>query len=269
MTTDPTTYGNEDLDVAVSDDDLVVRARIDRPDKHNALNDAVLDGLIELMEGVGDTPTRVLVIRGAGGTFCSGGDLEGMDETEDPPMQARRESSSKLSVLFDRMVNAPALTVAAVEGYCLAGGCGLAAACEFIIAAEDAEFGTPEVNVGMFPMQAMASIMPAVMEKKGLKLLFTGEHLTAPDAEDIGLVTDVIPADAFDSELDAFVTTLATNSPVMISMGKEAYYTQRGMTFEQAYRYLREMLVLLMESEDHEEGVRAFVEDRDPGWKVR
>lgn len=267
MTLDTTALSNDDLTVTRSDDAVVVRATIDRPDKHNALNDQVLDGLMDVMDAADENPARVVVIRGAGGTFCSGGDLEGMDETEDPPMQERRRSSSKLSDLFEHMVETSALTVAAVEGYCLAGGCGLAAACEFVIAADDAEFGTPEVNVGMFPMQAMASIMPAVLEKQGLKMLFMGDHISAKEGREIGLVTDVIDADEFDSGLNSYVDKLATNSPVMISMGKEAYHTQRDLPFDRSHNYLKEMLTLLMESEDHEEGVAAFVEDRDPDWK--
>lgn len=269
MTIDTTQLSNEDLSVTVSDDDVVVRATIDRPEKHNALNDRVLDGLVGLMDAVDESPVRVVVVRGAEGTFCSGGDLEGMDEDADPPMQERRRGSSKLSELFDHMVETSALTVAAVEGYCLAGGCGLAAGCEFVVAASDAEFGTPEVDVGMFPMQAMAAIMPAVLEKKGLKMLFTGERLAADEAEAIGLVTDVYEPDAFEDRLEEFVDALAANSPVMISMGKEAYYNQRDMAFQPAHRYLKEMLALLMESEDHEEGIRAFLEDREPEWKAR
>lgn len=260
---------NDDLDVTISEDELVARATIDRPDTHNALNDAVLDGLMDTMDATQESDLRVVVIRGAEGTFCSGGDLQGMDEAEERTMTERRADSSGLADLFEHMVAADALTVAAVEGYCLAGGCGLAAGCDFVLAADDAEFGTPEVNVGMFPMQAMAAIMPAVKEKKGLKLMFTGEHISAEEAEDIGLVTDVLDSENYDVELDDYVDQLAGNSPVMISMGKEAYYTQRDMTFDQAYTYLKEMLVLLMESEDHEEGVRAFVEDREPEWKAR
>lgn len=261
--------GTESLEVHVSEDGLVARATIDRPDVHNALDENVLDGLSDVLAATEESDLRVVVIRGAGGTFCSGGDLQGMDDAEERTVTQRRRNVSGLSDLFDRMVAADALTVAAVEGYCLAGGCGLAAACDVVLAADDAEFGTPEVNVGLFPMQAMAAIMPAVSEKKGLKLLFTGEHVDATTAEDIGLVTDVLSSDEFDAELDDYVDTLAGNSPVMISMGKEAYYTQRDMSFAESHRYAKEMLALLMESDDHTEGVRAFLEERDPEWKRR
>lgn len=263
------TLSNEDLAVTISDDGLVARATIDRPDVHNALNGTVIDGLVDVLDATERSDIRVVVVRGSAGTFCSGGDLEGMDEAEERSMMTRRADSDGLARLFEHMIDADALTVAAVEGYCLAGGCGLAAGCDFVLAAADAEFGTPEVNVGMFPMQAMAAIMPAVKEKKGLKLMFTGERIDANVAEDIGLVTDVLEADAFETELDAYVDQLVNNSPVMISMGKEAYYTQRDMTFEQSYEYLKEMLVLLMESDDHAEGVSAFVENRKPGWRAR
>lgn len=269
MTVNDTALSSEELDVTISDDNLVIRATIDRPERHNALNDEVLDGLIAVMDAADSSSARAVVIRGSEGTFCSGGDLQGMDETDEPPMQERRAGASKLACLFERMVSASALTIAAVEGYCLAGGCGIAAACEFIIAADDSEFGTPEVNVGMFPMQAMAPIMRAVTEKRGLDMLFTGRRVSAPEAERIGLVTRVVDGDSFDAELDAFVDEIVSTSPVMITMGKQAYYNQREMPFQQAYNYLKEMLVLLMESEAHREGIEAFVEDRDPDWKAR
>ena len=102
-----------------------------------------------------------------------------------------------------------------------------------------------------------------------MKLLFTGEYVDAAEAEDIGLVTDALDAETFDAELDEYVDRLAGSSPTMIAMGKEAYYTQRDMGVEHSSAYLTEMFTLLMESEDHAEGVRSFVEDRDPEWRAR
>lgn len=273
MTPNPTELSNEDLQVSASDDDHVLYATIDRPEARNATNERVNRGLLDVLDAADRGPTRVVVIRGAEGTFCSGGDLGGMDDEEDedgelPPL-TKRDHARQLSALLDALVSTSALTVAAVEGYCLAGGCGLAAACEFIVAEEGATFGTPEVNVGLFPMQASAPIMRAVQQKKGLEMLFTGEFLSAREAEDIGLVTRVHPEDEFEDRLADFISTLASNSPVMIELGKEAYYRQRNMAYDDAHAYLKEMLTLLMTSEDHKEGIAAFQEDREPEWVGR
>lgn len=255
------------LDVTVSADDLVLRATIDRPDQRNAINAAVLTSLRAVLEAADAGPVRVVVLRGAEGTFCSGGDMSEMPIGES--VQSVRAGFSGLADLIDVMHGTDALTVAAVEGYCLAGGLGLAAACEFVVAAEDATFGTPEVTVGLFPVQAMAPIMRTVHEKRGLKLLFTGEHIDAAEAFDMGLVTELAPPDRFDEVLESFVATLASNSPVMIGMGKEAYYQHREMPFGEALSYLREMIALLAMSDDTAEGIDAFLSDREPEWRGR
>lgn len=265
---DPAAYANDDLQVTVGEDGLVVTATIDRPEKRNALNEAVMHGLGDLAGAVDDSSVRVLVIRAAGGAvFSAGGDFTEM------PMggtaQAFRESFSGLAQVMTALRDADALTVAAVEGDCLAGGLGLAAACEFIVAAESATFATPEVRVGLFPVQAMVSIMRTVPEKRGLKLLFTGEAVDAREAHEMGLVTDVHADDAFEEELSAFVDTLAANSPVMIAMGKESYYEQADRDFESALRYAKEVISLLAMSEDTEEGIEAQMTDREPEWSGR
>mgnify|MGYP006282270763 CR=1 FL=1 len=266
MSLDADALSNEDLDVSVSDDELVIRAVIDRADQRNALNRPVIEGLIDVLDAADAGSTRVVVIRGAGGTFSSGGDMAEMPIGGSA--QDYREGFSGLTALIRRLQATSALTVAAVEGYCLAGGLGLAAACEFVVADADAEFGTPEVTVGLFPAQAMAPIMRTVHEKRGLKLLFTGDRVDAVEAHEMGLVTELVE-DGFEAALDDFVETLAANSPVMIEMGKEAYYAQRDMSFERALSYLKEVIALLAMSEDTEEGIEAFLMDRDPEWRGR
>ena len=265
---DPTEAATDDLAVRVRDDDLVVRATIDRPEKRNALNESVMRGLLDVAEAVDEGPARVLVIEAAGGeVFSAGGDF-----TEMPiggSAQQFRETFSGLAIVMSALRETDALTVAAVEGDCLAGGLGLAAACEFIVAAESAEFATPEVGVGLFPVQAMVPIMRTVPEKRGLKLLFTGEHIDAVEAYDMGLATEVHPDDEFDAELDAFLDDLAASSPVMIGMGKEAYYQQAGLSFDEALGYAKEVIALMAMSEDTEEGIEAQLMDRKPEWAGR
>jgi enoyl-CoA hydratase/carnithine racemase len=261
--------GNADLDVSVSDDELVIRATIDRPDERNAMNENVIQGLSAVFDAADDGPARVVVIRGAGGTFCSGGDLKSMASSIGQDSQAYREGFAGLSNLMEQMVETGALIVAAVEGYCLAGGMGLAGACDMILVTEEATFGTPEVGIGFFPAQALVPIMRTVTEKQGLKLLFTGEHIDAEKAHDIGFTTDVVPAEDFETELDSLVDDLASSSPVMIEMGKEAYYTQRDMDFGEALSYMREIIALIAMSEDTEEGINAFLMDEEPEWSGR
>ena len=265
--TDAATLSNDDLAVTVSDDELVVRATIDRPDQRNALGEDVMLGLHDVLEAADEGPQRVVVIRGAEGTFCSGGDM-----TEFPigqGTQAYRENFGALAALVEKMQGTDALTVAAVEGYCLAGGLGLASACEFVLAGADAEFGTPEVEVGLFPAQAMAPIARAGQEKAVLDLLFTGKRIGAERAHEMGLVTRVADEGDFDEALDALVDTLAANSPVLISMGKEAYYEHREMGFGEALSYLKEIITLVAMSEETEEGINAFLMDETPDWRGR
>ena len=260
---------NEDLDVDVADDGLVIRATIDRPDQRNALNDDVLGGLGDVLAAADEGDARVVVVRGAGGNFCAGGDLKSMAASMGQGSQAYREGFSGLADLMDQLVNTSALTVAAVEGYCLAGGMGLAASCDLIVASEASTFGTPEVDIGLFPAQALVPIMRTVNEKQGLKLLFTGEHIDAAKAYEIGFTTETYGEASFDDDLDALVDDLASSSPVMIEMGKEAFYNQRDMGFDEALSYMKEVIALIAMSEDTEEGINAFLMDEEPEWKGR
>lgn len=260
---------NEDLAVEVSEDELVVRATIDRADQRNALNENVIGGLEDVLAAADEGAQRVVVVRGAGETFCAGGDIKGMASNFGTGPMAYREGFSGMATLVEAIVDTNALVVAAVEGYCLAGGMGLAAACDVILATEEATFGTPEVDIGLFPAQALVPIMRTVNEKQALHLLFTGEHIDAETAYDIGFATDVVPTESFDDELDDLVDSLANSSPVMIEVGKQAYYNQREMPFDEALSYMREIISLIAMSEDTEEGINAFLMDEEPDWKGR
>jgi enoyl-CoA hydratase/carnithine racemase len=272
MSPDAQEVSNEDFAVSVSDDGAVVRATIDRPDKGNSMNENVIVGLNDALDAAdADEGVRVVVLRGADGKFCSGGDLSEMSQLVNASAQEYREHMSSISEVMSKMRNTDALVVVAVEGYCLAGGMGLATSADLVVAADDATFGTPEMESGLFPMQVMAPIMRTVHEKKGLWMLFTGEKIGAQEAERIGLLTRTYDADSFDDELDELVDTLVNSSPTAISMGKEAYYSHLDKDFEDQLAYLKEMFALLTMSDDTLEGMEARMPgvDKEPDWKLR
>ena len=261
--------GNDDLAVTVADDGLAVRAVIDREEDRNALNGAVIEGLLDVLAYADEGETRVVVIRGAGGTFCAGGDIKSMAGAIGQGSAAYREGFAGMKRLVEAAVDTAALTVAAVEGYCLAGGMGLAGACDVILASDEATFGTPEVELGIFPAQALVPVMRTVNEKQAFRYLFTGEQFDAETAHDIGFTTEVVSADSFEAELDDLVDGLVTPSAFTIEMGKEAFYNQREMGFEEALDYMREMVTLLAMSDDAEAGFNAFLTDSTADWKGR
>lgn len=269
MSPDDEDLGNEDLAVTVSDDGAVIRATLDRPEMRNAINENVLDGLHEALDAADAGEARVVVIRGGGGTFCSGGDTSEMARLIDASTQEYREYLSGISDLMAAMRDTDALTVAAIEGYCLAGGMGVASAADLVVAADDATFGTPEKEIGLFPMQVMAPIMRTVHEKRGMDMLFTGEKFDADEAQRLGLVSRLFDADGFDDDLDDYVDLLVNSSPTMISMGKEAYYAHSDMSFDEQLGYLKEMFSLLAMSDDTRDGMEAQMMDQAPEWKIR
>jgi len=261
--------GNEDLAVSVADDGLVVRATIDREADRNALNQNVIGGLLDAFEFADDGEARVVVVRGAGGTFCAGGDVKSMASAIGQGSQAYREGFAGMKDLVEAAVDTAALTVAAVEGYCLAGGMGLAGACDLVVASEEATFGFPEVDIGIFPAQALVPVMRTVDEKRAFRYLFTAEQFDAATAHEMGFTTDVVAADEFDAELDALVDDLVGPSSFMIELGKESFYNQREMNFDEALDYMREIVTMLAMSDDAEEGFNSFLTDDVPGWKGR
>jgi len=270
MSLDAQELSNEDFAVSVSEDGAVLRATLDRPDKGNSMNENVMVGLNAVLDAAdSEDDVRLVVLRGADGKFCSGGDLSEMSQLINASAQEYREHMSSISEVMSKMRRTDALVIVAVEGYCLAGGMGIAASADFVVATDDATFGTPEMDSGLFPMQVMAPIMRAVGEKKGMWMLFTGEKIGAKEAERIGLLSQVYDADSFEEELDELVDTLVNSSPTAISMGKEAYYSHLDMEFDDQLAYLKEMFALLTMSDDTREGMEARMMDNDPDWKIR
>lgn len=242
---------------------------IDRPERRNAINRQVqLDLIAGLARAKADAEVRCVVLTGAGDrAFCAGGDLGGFSEGASPA-QLHHERGT-FTDLFREMRRLGKPTVAAVNGHALAGGMGLALACDIVIAVRTAGFGLPEVNVGLWPMMITPVIVRSIGPRKALELMLTGERISAEEALRIGAVNRVVEPDDLPREVDAVVESLAAKSPVIVRLGRDAFYASQDMSFDEALHFLQAQFSVLLQCEDVAEGVRAFLERRPPRWSGR
>jgi len=248
----------------------VLTLTINRPEARNALNPEVLEGLIAGFEAVGELDdVRVVVLTGAGDrAFCAGADLAG-GLTADASIVEQHEQRGMLRRLFGAVEALEVPLVGRINGHALAGGLGVALACDLLIAAEDAAFGTPEVRVGLWPYVISALIVEHVGPKRALELMMTGERLTAAEAERWGLVNRVVPRDELDAAVDTLLAQLLAGAPLALALGRRSYHEARSMSPSGAMAYLHGMLDLTVQTEDVAEGIGAFFAKREPQWKGR
>jgi len=249
--------------------DGVATISLNQPDSRNALSDALLDDLLAAFEEAraADDVRCVVLASTHATTFSAGGNLSGF--AADQPLVLKHWATTKFPELFALIGGLGKPSIAAINGHCLAGALGLALACDLIVAKETATFGTPEINVGVFPFMIMALIYRNVGRKKTNELLLLGEQISAEEAERIGIVNRVVPAEEFDAFVADWAGKLAAKSPVLMRMGKDAMFRQQDMAFEEALDFLRAQLTIAFATEDIQEGVKAFFEKRDPVWAGR
>jgi enoyl-CoA hydratase len=248
----------------------VATIALDQPETRNALSDELLGELIAAFEAArADAAVRCVVLTSTHDkVFSSGGNLTGF--TADVPLVEKHlESAARFPRLFRAIGELGKPTLCAANGHVLAGALGLALACDLIVARDDVRFGTPEIDVGVFPFMIMALIYRNVGRKKANELLLLGEQISAAEAERIGIVNRVVPAGEFDAAVRDWAARLAAKSPVLMRLGKDAMYRQQDMAFADALEYLQAQLSLAFSTEDIQEGVKAFFEKRDPVWKGR
>jgi enoyl-CoA hydratase/carnithine racemase len=247
----------------------VARVTINRPERRNAMSYGVMSGLREAIARASvDETVRVVVLTGAGDkAFCAGADLTGIAENAGPA--AAHEGRGLLADLFRDMWSLGKPIVARVRGYALAGGFGLACACDMIVAADDAVFGTPEINVGLWPYMITVPLLRSMPPKTALDLMMTGRRVSAAEGARIGFVQRVVPVADLDATVDALAAELAAKSPLIMRWGRDAFYRVLEMDADAALSYLQGMLTVTTQTEDAAEGVAAFAEKRAPQWKGR
>ena len=250
-------------------DDGVATIALDQPETRNALSDEMLGELLDALAAVrADERARCLVLTSTHDrVFSSGGNLTGF--SADEPLVAKHVANERFPAVFRALGELGKPSICAANGHVLAGALGLALACDLIVASDRARFGTPEINVGLFPFMIMALIYRNVGAKKTAELMLLGEQISAVEAQRIGIVNRVAAADELDAAVAEWATRLASRSPVLMKLGKDAMYRQQDMALADAIEFLRSQLTLAFSTEDIHEGVRAFFDKREPEWKGR
>ena len=250
-------------------DGRVARITINRPERRNSLSWGVIESIrAHAAEAKANRDVGVVVLTGTGDkAFCAGADLSGM--AAGASYLDLHEGRGQLAELFEELWSLGKPTVARVRGFALAGGFGLALSCDFVVCSDDSQFGTPEINVGLWPYMITVPLVRAMPPKKALELMLTGRRVSAEEAERIGFVNQVVPPERLDAAVDELTATLAAKSPAIVKLGRDSFYRVWDEEAGQALAYLHAMLTITTETEDAREGIRAFAEKRQPNWTGR
>jgi enoyl-CoA hydratase/carnithine racemase len=245
----------------------VARIMIDRPDVLNAISWVVVRELRDVFaRAASDDSVRVVVLTGAGDrAFCAGADLGTMAGGD---VAAMHEARGGLAQLFLEMWGLGKPTIARVRGYALAGGMGLALACDFVVAADDAQFGTPEIDLGLWPYMITVPLLRSMPPKVVLELMLTGRRVDSAEAGRIGFVNRVVPVDELDGAVNELAATLASKPPSTVKLGRDSFYNVLDLAAAPALEHLHAMLSITTETADAKEGLAARAEKRPPRWQV-
>ncbi|CAN5253798.1 2,3-dehydroadipyl-CoA hydratase [soil metagenome] len=251
------------------DEHGIARIVLDDPTTRNALSDRLLDELLSrLEEARDDDAVRVVVLTSADAKiFSSGGDLKSF--TDERPILEKYAGLDRFPRLYGLLGALGKPSILAANGDVLAGAFGLALACDLIVARDGIRFGCPEINVGVFPFMISALIYRSVPRAKANELMMTGELITAAEARDLHIVNRVAEAAEFDGVVDSLARRVASRSPLLMQMGKNALNATRDLPLGDALQFLQGQLALAFTTEDITEGVSALKERREPNWKRR
>jgi len=247
----------------------IARITLNRPDQRNPLSGTMLRDLVAAFRWAQAEPeVRVVVLTGAGDrAFCAGADLGSFD-AEMTDLERHRSRDSFVE-LFTVMAALSKPIVGRINGHALAGGLGLACSCDILVSTDTATFGTPEINVGIWPMMIQAILARNIPRKVLLEMEMLGDRWTATQMQALGVINRVVPHDQLDAAVDEITGRLAVKSPVAMRLGRDSFYRQQDMEFRAALEYLQSQFTLVTLSDDAKEGIRAFLEKREPDFKGR
>ncbi len=246
---------------------------LNRPAARNALSVAMLEALHKAFATLGaDTTVAAIMLAANGPVFCSGHDLKELTAHRadaDKGLAFYSEAMTRCSAMMQAIIACPKPVIAAVQGTATAAGCQLVATCDLAVAAEEAQFCTPGVNIGLFCSTPMVALSRNVGRKRAMEMLLTGDMLSAADAAQYGLINRAVPAAEVLPQAIAFAEKIAAKSPLTVAIGKRAFYAQAEMPLKEAYAYAAQVMVDNMMTRDAEEGIGAFLGKRPPEWKGR
>lgn len=254
--------------IAVADADGIRTITLDHPASRNALSLRMMSGLSAAFRSAAhDAGVRVVVLAAHGPAFCAGHDLK--EIRANPSSEFHASLMESCVELMLSIVRCPKPVIARVHATATAAGCQLVASCDLAVAAQDARFATPGVNIGLFCSTPMVALSRNLSNKHAMEMLLCGEMIDADSAWRMGLVNRVVPAAELDTTVLRLARTIAAKSSHTLAIGKEAFYAQREMGLEDAYRYAAGVMVANLRSEDAKEGIGAFIEKRPPCWVDR
>ena len=250
------------------DRDGIATLTLNRPGQRNGLSMALMGEMIEALAAVDADPSvRVVVLAGAGPAFCAGHDLKEMRALNGEDAVAA--VFERCSTMMQAIVRLRQPVIARVHGIATAAGCQLVATCDLAVAAEDARFATPGVNIGLFCSTPMVALSRNVAPKHAMEMLLTGEAVDARTAERFGLVNRVVSGDRLDAEVDALARLVASKSSYTLALGKQTFHDQAALPLGEAYDVASAAMTRNMLAEDAAEGISAFLEKRAPVWRDR
>jgi enoyl-CoA hydratase/carnithine racemase len=250
------------------DADGVATLTLNRPAARNALSLALMLALETELQAIRhDESVKVVVLAAAGPVFCAGHDLKEL--RGDPSREHYENTFAQCSALMLAITRLPKPVIAQVQGMATAAGCQLVATCDLAVAAAEARFATPGVNIGLFCSTPMVALSRAVGRKPAMEMLLTGDPVSAERARELGLVNRVVPADRLAAETATLAGQIASKSPLTLAIGKEAFYAQAEMGLHSAYDYASEVMTRNMLARDAAEGIDAFLAKRPPVWQGR